>query len=172
MVVHFLAFQHGFSSDSSFVSAYCPTTVDRDGNRFGASVSWWNVFCGEWGPFTDLHKPEDRGYGNTAYALGILNGRSATTFDPDSPITRQEAASILMRCYRLYGGTYEAADRTPALSDWNSVADWARDAPGHLHPGAGGAHPPAALRQRPGEPGGGEHPGSVSSLRGIELMLE
>ena len=62
-----------------------------------------------------------------AYALGILNGRSATTFDPDSPITRQEAASILMRCYRLYGGTYEAADRTPALSDWNSVADWARD---------------------------------------------
>ena len=127
IVVHFLAFQHGFSSDSSFVSAYCPTTVDRDGNRFGASVSWWNVFCGEWGPFTDLHKPEDRGYGNTAYALGILNGRSATTFDPDSPITRQEAAAILMRCYRLYGGTYEAADRTPALSDWNSVADWARD---------------------------------------------
>ena len=127
MVVHFLAFQHGFSSDSSFVSAYCPTTVDRDGNRFGAASSWWNVFCGEWGPFTDLATPEDRGYGNTAYALGILNGRSATTFDPDSPITRQEAASILMRCYRLYGGTYEAADRTPALSDWNSVADWARD---------------------------------------------
>ena len=85
------------------------------------------MFCGEWGPFTDLATPEDRGYGNTAYALGILNGRSATTFDPDSPITRQEAASILMRCYRLYGGTYEAADRTPALSDWNSVADWARD---------------------------------------------
>ena len=113
MVVHFLAFQHGFSS--------------RDGNRFGAASSWWNVFCGEWGPFTDLATPEDRGYGNTAYALGILNGRSATTFDPDSPITRQEAASILMRCYRLYGGTYEAADRTPALSDWNSVADWARD---------------------------------------------
>ena len=78
MVVHFLAFQHGFSSDSSFVSAYCPTTVDRDGNRFGAASSWWNVFCGEWGPFTDLATPEDRGYGNTAYALGILNGRSAT----------------------------------------------------------------------------------------------
>ena len=126
MVVHFLAFQHGFSSDSSFVSAYCPTTVDRDGNRFGASVSWWNVFCGEWGPFTDLHKPEDRGYGNTAYALGILNGRSATTFDPDSPITRQEAASILMRCYRLYGGDYQAADQSPALSDWSSVAGWAQ----------------------------------------------
>ena len=126
MVVHFLAFQYGYSNDGSFVSAYCPTAVDRDGNRFGASSSWWNVFCGEWGPFTDLHQPEHRGYGNTAYALGILNGRSSTIFDPHSPITRQEAASILMRCYRLYGGDYQAADQSPALSDWSSVAGWAQ----------------------------------------------
>ena len=127
MVVHFLAFQHGFSSDSSFVSAYCPTAPGRDGLPLGVASSWWNVFCGEWGPFTDLAVPEERGYGNTAYALGIFNGRSSTTFDPDSPITRQEAAAILMRCYRLYGGDVQAEDPAPALSDWDAVADWARD---------------------------------------------
>ena len=127
MVVRFLAFQHGFSSDSSFVSAYCPTTADRDGKPFGAASSWWNVFCGEWGPFTDLHRPDHRGYGNTAYALGIINGRSGTTFDPESPLTRQEAATILMRCYRRYGGDYQTSGQPVGLSDWDDVADWARD---------------------------------------------
>lgn len=125
MVVHFLAFQYGYSSDSSFVSRFCSVSTDRNGKPFGAAPSWWNTFCGAWGSFSDLAVPEERGYGNTAYALGIINGRSDTIFDPDSPITRQEAAAMLMRCYQVYGGTYTAST-TSRLSDMKLVADWAR----------------------------------------------
>lgn len=127
MVVHFLAFQYSFSSDSSFVSKYCAVSTDRNGKPFGPAGSWWNTFCGAWGSFTDLHVPEERGYGNTAYALGIINGRSSTIFDPHSPITRQEAAAMLMRCYEIYGGSYTAS-ATGTMADMELVADWARDA--------------------------------------------
>ena len=126
MVVHFLAFQYGYDDDGSFLGVYCSSALDRDGMPFGNSSSWWNQFCGQLETFCDLAKPEDRGYGNAAYALGIVNGRGAGTFDPNGLITRQEAAAMLMRCYRRYGGAYDAADPSAALTDWNSVADWAQ----------------------------------------------
>ena len=126
MVVHFLAFQYGFSSDTSFVSAYCAQSANRDGAPFGPG-SWWNVFCGDYGPFTDLHLPEDRGYGNTAYFLGIMDGRGGGIFDPKGLLTRQEAAAILMRCYRRYGGESAAGDLSALAGDWEEVAGWAAE---------------------------------------------
>ena len=124
MVVRFLGFQYGYAKDSSFVSDYCAQTADREGNHFGPG-SWWNVFCGAYGPFTDLHLPEDRGYGNTAYSLGIMDGRGGGIFDPKGLLTRQEAACILMRCYRRYGGEYTGGELSSLALDWEEVAGWA-----------------------------------------------
>lgn len=192
MVVHFLAFQYGYDDDGSFLGVYCSSALDRDGMPFGNSSSWWNQFCGQLETFCDLAKPEDRGYGNAAYALGIVNGRGAGTFDPNGLITRQEAAAMLMRCYRRYGGAYDAADPSAALTDWNSVADWAqggrgrragagRDerhvgdhvwSPGHLYPGTGSGHAAAPVRQRTGKPQQPESARHVTPLRIIEHVLE
>lgn len=128
MVIHFLAFQYGFSDDGTFVSKYCSVSSDRYGKPFGGAGSWWNVFCGQWGSFQDLARPEDKGYGNAAYALGIVNGRNEITFDPNSPITRQEAAVMLVRCYQVYAGeTGAQADASGTLRDWWSIAPWARE---------------------------------------------
>ncbi len=130
LVVRFLAFQYGYSSDSNFVSDYCSHTTDRNGDPFGAAnqKSWWNQLCGEGGPFTDLVLHEDRGYGNTAYRLGIVNGRGGDIFGAKDPITRQEAAAMLMRCYQRYGGDYESGSHAGEFTDWTDVADWAEQA--------------------------------------------
>lgn len=126
MVIHFMAFQYGFADDASFVSQYCARSADRDGVFLGPG-SWWNRFCGEYGQFSDLHHPEDRGYGRAAYALNIINGRDEDTFDPGGLLTRQEAAAILLRCYQCYGGPYALSGEPRVVEDQADVADWAAE---------------------------------------------
>ncbi len=60
-----------------------------------------------------------------AYRLGIVNGRSGTVFDPDSPITREEAAAMLNRTFRVCGGAYEQAELS--FSDSDDVSAWAKE---------------------------------------------
>ncbi|MEG1988316.1 MAG: S-layer homology domain-containing protein [Oscillibacter sp.] len=48
-------------------------------------------------PFTDV--TSSRGYISMAYELGILSGTSKTTFSPNRPATREQAAVVLMRVY-------------------------------------------------------------------------
>lgn len=126
MIIRFMAFQYGFADDPSFVSAYCARSSDRNGEFFGPG-SWWNRFCGEHGQFNDLTHPEDRGYGRAAYAMNIINGRDDDTFDPDGLLTRQEAATILLRCYQCYGGTYELAGEPSVVEDQQDIAEWAAE---------------------------------------------
>ncbi len=59
--------------------------------------------------------------------MGILQGRgSGYSVDPNTPITRQEAAVVLARAYRLYAE--EPQTKTPLpYQDANDVADWAKD---------------------------------------------
>lgn len=71
-------------------------------------------------PFTDTSIPEI----NAAYTLGIVSGTSATTFNPDGSITRQEAAAMLTRTAKLLGLT---ANNATQFSDANSFANWARE---------------------------------------------
>lgn len=47
-------------------------------------------------PFTDTNDPEVL----KAYALGLVNGTSATTFAPRNKLNRQEAATMLTRVYK------------------------------------------------------------------------
>ncbi len=60
-----------------------------------------------------------------ASALGIVNGRGSRIFDPDSGITRQEAAAMLTRAAKVMGA---AAKGTPlTFADSGQFADWAVD---------------------------------------------
>lgn len=62
-----------------------------------------------------------------AYRLGIISGTSATTFSPNNPLTRQEAATLLCRFLtKMLGITI--SQRVTSMSyyvDADSIADWA-----------------------------------------------
>ncbi|MBR2667814.1 MAG: S-layer homology domain-containing protein [Oscillospiraceae bacterium] len=69
--------------------------------------------------FRDTSDP----YVQAASALGIVNGRGGRIFDPDSGITRQEAAAMLTRAAKVMGA---AAKGTPlTFADSDQFADWA-----------------------------------------------
>ena len=59
-------------------------------------------------PFTDVH-PDDWFYNDVmfVYQNGLMNGTSATTFSPNDPITRAQAAVIF---YRMAGGPEVTGD--------------------------------------------------------------
>ena len=71
-------------------------------------------------------------YVGTAYAYGIVNGRSATTFDPEGTITRQEAAAMVARAAKLCGmdtelETYEILNALAQFGDYVTVDTWAQE---------------------------------------------
>lgn len=74
-------------------------------------------------PFADVEADEKI---SIAYNFGIINGKSDTLFDPQGEITREEAATMLMRVYRSYGG------EMPELSDFafdddENISEWAKN---------------------------------------------
>ncbi len=76
----------------------------------------------------DWHAP----YVGTAYTYGIVNGRSADTFDPNGTITRQEAALMVARAAKLCGMDTELSslavrDVLAQFTDYVTAADWARE---------------------------------------------
>lgn len=80
-------------------------------------------------PFTDV--PSDSWYREEvakAYANGIVSGKSATEFDPNGKITRQEMAAMIARVLTRQG--YKAADKAElaVFSDKEKVASWAEAA--------------------------------------------
>lgn len=79
-------------------------------------------------PFEDV--PEDHPYRNhivSAYELGIVTGKTGTTFDPDALVTREQAAAMLSRVYTALGGEIPEVDAT-TFSDDASISAYARDA--------------------------------------------
>ena len=65
---------------------------------------------------------------SVAYYLGLVEGRGDGTFDPDGLITREEAAVMLTRAYRVLdeNGLQPAAS-TERYQDLDAVASWAYD---------------------------------------------
>jgi len=59
-------------------------------------------------------------------ALGIVNGvdLEAGLFSPDAPLTREAAATILIRLATKLG--YEAPDAAPTFADNNAISSWAK----------------------------------------------
>ena len=71
-------------------------------------------------------------YVGTAYSYGIVNGRTANTFDPEGTITRQEAAAMVARAAKLCGmdtelETYEILNVLAQFGDYMSIGEWARE---------------------------------------------
>ncbi len=71
-------------------------------------------------------------YVGTAYSYGIVNGRTATTFDPEGTITRQEAAAMVARAAKLCGmdtelETYEILNVLAQFGDYIRIGEWARE---------------------------------------------
>ena len=69
---------------------------------------------------------------NTAYYYEIVTGTSATTFNPNGTITRQEAAVMIARAAKLTGlntarTDAEIRDTLAAFGDYRTVASWAQE---------------------------------------------
>ena len=80
-------------------------------------------------PFTDVGS-DSQGFRQmqTAYQCGIINGVSNARFSPDAPILRQEAATMLVRAFRLQNSSRIPADTEGSLaafSDRASVSGYA-----------------------------------------------
>ena len=70
-------------------------------------------------PFTDLHTGNvETGYVAAAYAIGLTNGTSATTFTPLGTATRGQAAAMLVR---MYEKLHPASERVSGFYDYASV---------------------------------------------------
>ncbi len=68
----------------------------------------------------------DRG-NSLAYYLGVVDGRSPGHFDPDAQITRQEAAVMLAKAYRVVGKTLPEVSEDLPFQDAEQIADWAKE---------------------------------------------
>lgn len=58
------------------------------------------------------------------YALGIINGRDETHFDPDGAITREEAAAMLCNTAEMY--MWIGAEATLTYDDEQDISPWAK----------------------------------------------
>jgi hypothetical protein len=62
-----------------------------------------------------------------AYKLGMVSGRTADIFDPNSNTRRDEAISMLVRARNLQIGKQADLDAAAAyFADWNELAKWSR----------------------------------------------
>jgi hypothetical protein len=71
-------------------------------------------------------------YVGTAYAYGIVKGRSYEIFDPEGRITRQEAATMVARAAKLCGmdtelANFEIVNMLAQFGDYVTVDDWAKE---------------------------------------------
>ena len=60
-----------------------------------------------------------------ASSAGIVNGTSATTFDPDGSVTREQIAAILYRYAKTKGWDISGASTLSSFTDGAQVSDWA-----------------------------------------------
>ena len=111
-----------FAPDQSMTRAQFATITVRALGLSAKAVSVFaDVAAGAW----------YAGFVGTAYSYGIVNGRSATSFDPSGTITRQEAATMVARAAKLCGmdtdySTVAARDVLSQFGDYTKVADWAK----------------------------------------------
>ncbi len=116
-----------------FLDAYCGTKKDRNGNAFqdidGKDYVYDNPACSALPLIPEFADTkigrEDTRFIGIAYWFGIVNGTSDTTFEPDKPITRQEAAAMLMRVYKNYAA-YESSGSSYRFADDAQIDAWAK----------------------------------------------
>lgn len=62
-----------------------------------------------------------------AYAMGLVNGTSVNTFSPNSQITREEAACMLVNYCPSITSTLSFIDTKGRIKDLNKASSWAKD---------------------------------------------
>lgn len=62
-----------------------------------------------------------------AHAIGLVEGVGDGRFEPMREITRQEAAVMLARAYRVIGGSETAGEAVSEYDDQLDIADWAAE---------------------------------------------
>lgn len=73
-------------------------------------------------PFTDTKNPEIL----KAYQIGITAGTSATTFEPNKLINREQVATMLSRAIRIMVPSADfSTDAAPSFKDENNISVWA-----------------------------------------------
>ncbi len=146
LLVQFLAAQYGYGnrpgsgfSTEDFFEDYPSRRPAPDGKPFSKAdyltaeenntpdffYSWQGIFSDRVNVFGDVEPGGLAAYINLAYLLGVVKGRDATHYDPDGPITRQEAAALLCRTYQVYGAL-EPKEAEP-LADADAIAFWAAE---------------------------------------------
>lgn len=71
-------------------------------------------------PFTDLEYGNE-GYITVAYAIGMTNGTSATTFSPERTATRGQAAAMLVRIYEKLHQAIDEVHGFYAISSYSQL---------------------------------------------------
>ena len=118
--------------EAGVVSGTTATTFEPTGNvtraqfvTFLAGLAGVNVSAYQYGPFSDV--PADAWYApyvNWAAANRIVSGTSATTFDPNATISRQDMAVMLYNYAQRYDVTLNEQTVTP-FTDESAIADYA-----------------------------------------------
>ena len=77
-------------------------------------------------PFADV--AADAWYADAvrwAYAAGVINGVSTTAFDPESPVTREQMVTMIVRYAEKIGAVTGARDDLSQFSDGMQVSSYA-----------------------------------------------
>ncbi len=74
-------------------------------------------------PFTDV----DSESVDMAYSLGIVNGVSETSFNPEANITREEMATMLCRAFRKFTDVKDIAIEDKIFPDSEKISEWAME---------------------------------------------
>lgn len=117
IAVHFLAAKLSYAEAdfANYVNSQ-PYKV----NTYTDDTALFMIPRTESGTFTDTDSP----YVWIAANVGIVTGRGGGIFDPDTGITRQEAALMLLRTYAAYSYSL-SFDAQLSFADTASIAPWA-----------------------------------------------
>ena len=98
--------------------------------QFVRNTQGWDAMVID-NPFTDIASSADLLAILRCYSVGLMEGTSDTTFSPDAPVTREQAAVVLARLTELLDG---AAPEPAAASyrDEADIHDWAAEAVGAM----------------------------------------
>lgn len=108
------------------VEWYLSEHVDSDGNQLTFKK---NVF-------TDIENSEYEYYIECANSMCIAYGRGDGIFDPDAYITREEAATMLLRIYFCYGGGVKLGPKSMMVDEFydaREISSWADSAVRYMY---------------------------------------
>jgi hypothetical protein len=86
-------------------------------------------YCTMENPFSDV--PDGKWYSDAvvwAYAMGITNGRTATTFDPNGVLTREQMATMIYRFMQIINTELPDGSDVEKYSDDASISPYATEA--------------------------------------------